>query len=105
MDIYDRPIHCTDLKRQTVYIKQGDTWMKDTQDKTELKKIVETAKCRNYSSLRLWEREHPEAFECDTPDNIDYMRISSESLGGFGSKDAIKMEKIIKYVVKEVYVK
>ena len=105
MDIYERPIHCTDLKRQTVYIKQGDTWTKDTQDKTELKKIVETVKCRNYRSLRLWEREHPEVFECDTQDNIDYMRISSESLGGFGSKDAIKMEKIIKYVVKEVYVK
>ena len=95
----------TDLKRQTVYVKQGDTWMKDIQDKTELKKIVETVKCRNYSSLRLWEREHPEAFECDTPDNIDYMRISSESLGGFSSTNAIKMEKIINYVVKEVYVK
>ena len=105
MDIYERPIHCTDLKRQTVYIKQGDTWTKDTEDKTELKQIVQTVKCRNYSSLRLWEREHPEAFECDTPDNIDYMRISSESLGGFGLTDAIKLEKIIKYVVMEVYVK
>ena len=105
MDIYERPIHCTDLKRQTVYIKQGDTWTKGTQDKTELKKILETVKCRNNGSLRLWEREHPEAFECDTQDNIDYMRISSESLGGFGSKDAIKLNKIIKHIVKEVYVK
>ena len=105
MDIYKRPLHCTDLKRDTLYIKQGDTWTKDTEDKTELKKIVETVKCRNYRSLRLWEREHPEAFECDTQDNIDYMRISSESLGGFNSSDAIKLNKIIKHVVKEVYVK
>ena len=105
MDIYERPMHCTDLKRDTLYIKQGDTWTKDTEDKTELKKIVETVKCRNYGSLRLWEREHPEAFECDTQDNIDYMRISSESLGGFNSSDAIKLNKIIKHVVKEVYVK
>ena len=105
MDIYKRPMHCTDLKRDTLYIKQGDTWTKDTEDKTELKKIVETVKCRNYGSLRLWEREHPEAFECDTQDNIDYMRISSESLGGFNSSDAIKLNKIIKHVVKEVYVK
>ena len=105
MDIYERPLHCTDLKRDTLYIKQGDTWTKDTEDKTELKKIVETVKCRNYGSLRLWEREHPEAFECDTQDNIDYMRISSESLGGFNSTDTIKLNKIIKHVVKEVYVK
>ena len=105
MDIYERPLHCTDLKRDTLYIKQGDTWTKDTEDKTELKKIVETVKCRNYRSLRLWEREHPEAFECDTQDNIDYMRISSESLGGFNSTDTIKLNKIIKHVVKEVYVK
>ena len=105
MDIYKRPLHCTDLKRDTLYIKQGDTWTKDTEDKTELKKIVETVKCRNYGSLRLWEREHPEAFECDTQDNIDYMRISSESLGGFNSTDTIKLNKIIKHVVKEVYVK
>jgi hypothetical protein len=105
MDIYKRPLHCTDLKRDTLYIKQGDTWTKDTEDKTELKKIVETVKCRNYRSLRLWEREHPEAFECDTQDNIDYMRISSESLGGFNSTDKIKLNKIIKHIVKEVYVK
>jgi hypothetical protein len=105
MDVYERPMHCTDLKRDTLYIKQGDTWTKDTEDKTELKKIVETVKCRNYGSLRLWEREHPEAFECDTQDNIDYMRISSESLGGFNSSDTIKLNKIIKHVVKEVYVK
>ena len=105
MNIYERPLHCTDLKRDTLYIKQGDTWTKDTEDKTEMKKSVETVKCRNYGSLRLWEREHPEAFECDTQDNIDYMRISSESLGGFNSTDTIKLNKIIKHVVKEVYVK
>ena len=105
MNIYERPLHCTDLKRDTLYIKQGDTWTKDTEDKTEMKKVVETVKCRNYGSLRLWEREHPEAFECDTQDNIDYMRISSESLGGFNSTDTIKLNKIIKHVVKEVYVK
>ena len=105
MDIYKRPLHCTDLKRETLYIKQGDTWKKDTDDKTELKKLIKTVEYKNYGSLRLWEREHPEAFECDTQDNIDYMRISNESLGGFDSTDAIKLGKIMKHVVKEVYIK
>ena len=105
MDIYKRPLHCTDLKRETVYIKQGDTWKKDTDDKTELKKLIKTVEYKNYKSLRLWEREHPEAFECDTQDDIDYMRISNESLGGFDSTDAIKLGKIMKHVVREVYIK
>ena len=105
MDIYKRPLHCTDLKRETLYIKQGDTWKKDTEDKTELKKLIKTVEYKNYGSLRLWEREHPEAFECDTQDNIDYMRISNESLGGFDSTDAIKLGKIMKHIVKEVYIK
>ena len=105
MDIYKRPLHCTDLKRETLYIKQGDTWKKDTEDKTELKKLIKTVEYKNYGSLRLWEREHPEAFECDTRDNIDYMRISNESLGGFDSTDAIKLGKIMKHVVREVYIK
>ena len=105
MDIYKRPLHCTDLKRETLYIKQGNTWKKDTEDKTELKKLIKTVEYKNYGSLRLWEREHPEAFECDTQDNIDYMRISNESLGGFDSTDAIKLGKIMKHVVREVYIK
>ncbi len=105
MDIYKRPLHCTDLKRETLYIKQGDTWKKDTDDKTELKKLIKTVEYKNYKSLRLWEREHPEAFECDTQDNIDYLRISNESLGGFDSTDAIKLGKIMKHVVREVYIK
>ena len=105
MDIYKRPLHCTDLKRETLYIKQGNTWRKDTEDKTELKKLIKTVEYKNYGSLRLWEREHPEAFECDTQDNIDYMRISNESLGGFDSTDAIKLGKIMKHVVREVYIK
>ena len=46
MDIYKRQLHCADLKRDTLYIKQGDTWTKDTENKIELKKIVETDKCR-----------------------------------------------------------
>ena len=43
---------------------------------------------------------HPEAFECDTQDNIDYMRVSNESLGGFDSTDAIKLGKIMKHLSK-----
>ena len=105
MDIYKRPLHCTDLKRETLYIKQGDTWEKDTDDKSSLKKLIKSVERKNYGTLRQWEKQHPDAFECDTPDNIEYMKISTESLGGEQSTDALKLNKIMKHVIKEVYVK
>ena len=105
MDIYKRPLHCTDLKRETLYIKQGDTWEKDTDDKSSLKKLIKSVERKNYGTLRQWEKQHPDAFECDTPDNIEYMKISTESLGGEQSTDALKLNKIMKHVIREVYVK
>ena len=105
MDIYKRPLHCTDLKRETLYIKHGDTWQKDTEDKSELKKLIKSVERKNYGTLRQWEKQHPDAFECDTPDNIEYMKISTESLGGEQSTDALKLNKIMKHVIREVYVK
>jgi len=105
MDVYKRPLHCTDLKRETLYIKQGDTWEKDTEDKSSLKKLIKSVERKNYGTLRQWEKQHPDAFECDTPDNIEYMKISTESLGGEQSTDALKLNKIMKHVIREVYVK
>ena len=105
MDVYKRPLHCTDLKRETLYIKHGDTWQKDTEDKSELKKLIKSVERKNYGTLRQWEKQHPDAFECDTPDNIEYMKISTESLGGEQSTDALKLNKIMKHVIREVYVK
>ena len=105
MDVYKRPLHCTDLKRETLYIKQGDTWHKDTDDKSELIKLIKSVERKNYGTLRQWEKQHPDAFECDTPDNIEYMKISTESLGGEHSTEALKLNKIMKHVIREVYVK
>ena len=108
MDIYKRPVHCTDLKRETIYIKDGDTWKKDNANNDDLKKVIDDVADVNYRNLQLWETQHPEAFECDTPDNIEYCKIALESLGGGNNNEeqaASKLNKIIKHVVREVYVK
>ena len=108
MDIYKRPVHCTDLKRETIYIKDGDTWKKDNANNDELKKVIDEVADVNYRNLQLWETQHPEAFECDTPDNIEYCKIALESLGGCDNNEeqaASKLKKIVKHVVREVYVK
>ena len=108
MDIYKRPVHCTDLKRETIYIKDGDTWKKDNANNDELKKVIDEVADVNYRNLQLWETQHPEAFECDTPDNIEYCKIALESLGGCDNNEeqaASKLKKIVKHVVRDLYVK
>ena len=108
MDIYKRPVHCTDLKRETIYIKDGDTWKKDNANNDDLKRVIDDVADVNYRNLQLWETQHPEAFECDTPDNIEYCKIALESLGGGNNNEeqaASKLKKIVKHVVREVYVK
>ena len=108
MDIYKRPVHCTDLKRETIYIKDGDTWKKDNANNDELKRVIDDVADKNYRNLSLWEQQHPEAFECDTPDNIEYCKIALESLGGGNNNEEqanSKLNKIVKHVVREVYVK
>ena len=108
MDIYKRPVHCTDLKRETIYIKDGDTWKKDNANNDDLKKVIDDVADVNYRNLQLWETQHPEAFECDTPDNIEYCKIALESLGGCDNNEeqaASKLKKIVKHVVRDLYVK
>ena len=108
MDIYKRPVHCTDLKRETIYIKDGDTWKKDNANNDDLKKVIDDVADVNYRNLQLWETQHPEAFECDTPDNIEYCKIALESLGGCDNNEeqaAAKLKKIVKHVVRDLYVK
>ena len=108
MDVYKRPVHCTDLKRETVYIKDGDTWKKDNANNDDLRRVINTVANVNYRNLDVWESQHPDAFESDTPDNIEYCKIAMESLGGYDNSDdkiAIKLNKLVKHVVREVYVK
>jgi len=108
MDIYKRPVHCTDLKRETIYIKDGDTWKKDNANNDDLKRVIDDVADVNYRNLQLWETQHPEAFECDTPDNIEYCMIALESLGGCDNNEeqaASKLKKIVKHVVRDLYVK
>jgi len=108
MDVYKRPVHCTDLKRETVYIKDGDIWKKDNANNDDLRRVINTVANVNYRNLDVWESQHPDAFESDTPDNIEYCKIAMESLGGYDNSDdkiAIKLNKLVKHVVREVYVK
>jgi hypothetical protein len=103
MDITMRPIHCTDIKRETVYVKDKDTWEKDNEEKEKLRKVIDQVSRKNLKLLPEWQQQNPDFRHLDTPENKQFMKISLSSLGAEYEDDQVKMEKkILKNVMKEV---
>jgi hypothetical protein len=106
MDVYKRPLHCTDLKREVLYFKQGTDWERDSEDKQHLKQLIKNVESKNYDNLQEWQKDHPGSLQCDSTDSQHYMKIATEALGGADTnKDSMYLTKIMKHIVKEVHVK
>jgi len=100
IDVSKRPIHCTDSKRETIYLKENDSWNKDDKDKSRLKEIIEKIEYKNVVALRDWCNENPDAKVNNTPNNLLKDKIYYQTLQG----DERTREKIIKNISKEVIV-
>jgi hypothetical protein len=105
LNVYQRPIHCTDLKRETVYVKDNDTWEKDNTDKTKLKNAIKLIAKKNLKTLPKWQEENPDFITLDTKENDDYLKIALNSLGGQDEEENEKFTgKIIRNVLKDVVI-
>jgi len=103
LDIYSRPLHCTDIKRETVYIKDDNQWEKDNHNKDKLKSIVNKVANKNYRQLSKWQEKHPNYLTMDTQDCDDFIDISCKALGGKNNNEDDKFkQRIMKNVLKEV---
>jgi hypothetical protein len=105
LDIYTRPLHCTDYKRETVYIKDEDTWEKDDQDKPKLLKLVKQIANKNLNMLPAWQLQHPDFKKAESDACDEYCKIALCSLGPYSEEDLHKdATKIMRNVLKEVIV-
>jgi hypothetical protein len=105
IDTTKRPIHCTDVKRETLYVKDEDTWEKEEPEKTKLKKAVNQVARMNLSQLPKWQKENPESEILDTKENNEYVKYSLVALGGKDKEEDDKfVEKIMKNVLREVII-
>ena len=59
LGLYQRPIHCTDIKRESVYIKEDDIWEKDV-TKEKIKKAIKGVSTKQFSALSKWTKENPD---------------------------------------------
>jgi hypothetical protein len=105
LDIYKRPLHCTDMKRETLYIKENDEWSKEDNSKDKMSNIIGQVANKNCRNIQKWTDEHPEYQIFDSPDNMEYIQLTQAVLGGFGEQECKQFkDKIIRGVIKEVLV-
>jgi len=101
LDVTKRPVHCTDPKRETIYIKDGDVWEKDEDDNKKLRKMIKSVAFRNCKNTRLFKEKYPECMNGDSKYSDIYNKIIVEVMGG-GSKsnDVENQNKIMRKIVK-----
>ena len=105
IDTSKRPIHCTDVKRETIYIKSKDIWEKEEPEKTKFKQAVDQVARMNLCQLPKWQKLNPESAIIDTRQNEEYVQYSIAALGGKTQEEEEKiMNKIMRNVLKEVIV-
>jgi len=101
LDITKRPVHCTDKKRETIYIKDEDKWEKD-EEKTKMHKVIRKVATKNACQLPKFKEAHPDCSKASSAFSDQYNKIIVESMGGSGDNDYEKEEKIIKKIAKEI---
>ena len=102
LDITQRPIHCTDKKRETLYIKDENKWEKEYDDKRRLRKAIKKIASKNIKLLSEFKELHPDCNKSVSLFSDQYNKIIVESMGGPGDNDTEKEDKIIKNIAKKV---
>ena len=101
LDVYKRPIHCSDLKRETIYIRDNGVWEKENITYDKLRKAIKYVTIKNGYLLEPWRDAHPQCMNTQHPLNDVYVQIMSQAMGGRG-EFADSENKIIKKVSKVI---
>ena len=77
LDEINRPLHCSDVKREVMYIKDNDQWNKETKDKIILTNALKHVVSKNIKQITEWTKEHPNYNDSCSKDSDKYLKIIS----------------------------
>jgi hypothetical protein len=99
LDVSERPIHCSDAKRETIYIKENDKWEKESDDREQLKNAIRHIGKLNIGLLGEWRSKNPGWRDCDSKENDRYLMILGNSMcGGTDEEIVSNYSKIVKNI-------
>jgi hypothetical protein len=106
MNDNDRPIHCSDQKRETFYIKDNNIWEKDNNNREKITLAIKKVASKNIKQIPLWQKANPDYFDSTSKKNDKYLKIVSNSMNGLTAEESQKnYDKIISRIAKEVTIK
>jgi len=97
-----RPVHCSDPKRESLYVKDANVWEKEDPDNKKIKKAIKYISHKNICALPEWKAKYPDCIYSDSKKSDQYNHIVVEAMGGSGDNDAEKADKIVKKIAKVV---
>jgi hypothetical protein len=103
LDTQTRPIHCSDQKREIIYIKENNEWTKEEEDKPILTRAIKTIANENIKNINEWRKANPDCTDAESIKNNLYLKIVSNSMSGSSYEESNKnINKIISNVAKNV---
>jgi len=103
LDVEKRPVHCTDKKRETMYVKDENKWEKD-EENNKIRKVIKSVASKNQRLIPKFKEVHPDCNTYHSKYSDQYNKLIVESCGGSGDNDSEKEEKIIKNISKNVII-
>jgi len=105
LDIQKRALHCSDIKREIIYIKDENKWEKENEEHNKMKKVIHQITHKNIKQIPDWVSENPLCKDSSSVKNDEYMKLLSNSMSGDGTKEQeTNIKKIISKVAKEVII-
>lgn len=89
----ERPIHCSDAKRETMYVRKDDAWQKDP-DKEECQRLINNIASKNYKFMSKWRQDNPDCQVSDSPEYEKWFRMTRAMCNA----DPAAMKKLIHYL-------
>ena len=105
LDVCKRPVHCSDMKRSTLYIKNENQWIKETEDKPILTKAIIQVANKNIKNIFEWQKINPDYKDPESKQNDRYNKLICETMSGSSNEEQLQnYEKIANNITKEVII-
>jgi hypothetical protein len=105
MEQHLRPMHCSDSKREVLYIKNNNEWIKEKEDKPILVKAIKAVAHENIKLIKTWTEKYPDCMKPTNNKNDSYLRIVSNAMNGLTDEESLtNIQKVVSCISKEVII-
>ena len=103
MEVNKRPIHCTDIKREIVYLKEDDKWNKDDTNNSKMKDLIRRVENKNFTNIYHWQQMNPNVRVLDSPEYNKQVLLMDKSGEAINNEDRVR-GKVLKELLKEIHI-